>query len=664
MAPVANRSSKKRPAPSHAGPATKKPHLAKAKAPPPDKKRSRPITATVRDDSGSESGLDEEGEFGEDGDEEKMIEEDQMNIDPKPEKVQTGQSARESHKIQRELLTQRRAAKPHSDLLTNAKRIWLDARQKNIPTDQRQKHIKELMNVIRGKVKDIVFKHDASRIVQTVVKWGKQKERDEVAEELKGNFKTLAQSKYSKFLVTKLVRLCPNHRPSILLEFQGSVVRLLLHREASSVIADAYELYANAYERSILLRDFYGKEARLFSVTSGSDVDREMAKKGLKGVLEAAVGAESKKRILGEVKEGLVNIYNNSDKGAVTHAIVHHALWEYLREVEELEDEAEREKLRREMFETCQDVLVEMVHTRDGSRVVREFIARGTAKDRKQIMKLIKPHIERMCKDDEAQLVLFTALDVLDDTKLLTKSLISEITSHASTLCTTHQGRRALLYLILPRSRRHFTPAQTALLAETDEVKKGTSKKDDEVRREEVRKGGSEGLIRWIEESGVEVSRDTGGSLVVGDVMLFAEGDKTAATEALLRSLCTPYPSPDPSNPHPIDLPHISRLYKTLLQGGHFDHSTSIISRSLYFSPKEFASAFVKVVGEDVTVAMAKGGGGTFLVAELLERVRAEGSEDEKKLVKAWFGEGVVGEIERGDVKGKKVLLEKIQALR
>ena len=72
-----------------------------------------------------------------------------------------------------------------------------------------------------------------------------------------------------------------------------------------------------------------------------------------------------------------------------------------------------------------------MVHTKDGSRVVREFLAQGTAKvrhtflfrsrvpnhfpqDRKQIIKVIKPYIETMAKDEEAQLVLFTALDVIE----------------------------------------------------------------------------------------------------------------------------------------------------------------------------------------------------------------------------------------------------------
>jgi hypothetical protein len=67
-------------------------------------------------------------------------------------------------------------------------------------------------------------------------------------------------------------------------------------------------------------------------------------------------------------------------------------------ETKDCPEAAEGEKLWREMFEwqavlslfdiataeidprSCQDVLAEMVHTRDGSRVVREFIARGTAK--------------------------------------------------------------------------------------------------------------------------------------------------------------------------------------------------------------------------------------------------------------------------------------------
>jgi len=46
-----------------------------------------------------------------------------------------------------------------------------------------------------------------------------------------------------------------------------------------------------------------------------------------------------------------MNSVNNPDKGAITHAITHRALWEYLCAINETKDEPEREKLRREIFE-------------------------------------------------------------------------------------------------------------------------------------------------------------------------------------------------------------------------------------------------------------------------------------------------------------------------
>lgn len=56
------------------------------------------------------------------------------------------------------------------------------------------------MSVIRGNVKDIVFKYNSRIIVQTIVRHGGQKERDEIAAELKGRYKQLAQDRLSKVL--------------------------------------------------------------------------------------------------------------------------------------------------------------------------------------------------------------------------------------------------------------------------------------------------------------------------------------------------------------------------------------------------------------------------------------------------------------------------------
>ncbi|KAG6884585.1 hypothetical protein C0993_009787 [Termitomyces sp. T159_Od127] len=664
---------KKRQARTQAGPKPKKVQLEKPAAA--EKHRSRPVTAPV---SSAEASGDSNDEFDDlegdnddfvdmdDVDDETMPEDASESAATKPIQPKDPNASRESHKAQKALHEQRRAAKPHSSLLSDAKRVWSLARQKNIPTAERQKHIQDLMNVIRGKVKEIVFKHDASRIVQTVVKYGRQKERDEVAQELKGQYKELAQNKYSKFLITKLIRLCPAHRPTILTEFQGNVLRLLLHREATSVLADAFELYTNAYERTILLRDFYGKETVLFTTSGGSDEEKEKAKKGLRGVLEGT-DVERRRRVLNALKENLCTIFNNPDKGAVTHAVVHRALWEYLSALNDVSDETEREKLRREMFETCQEVLAEMVHTKDGSRVVREFLAYGTAKDRKQILKVLKPHIERMCLDDDAQMVLFTALDVIDDTKLASKSLIAEMTGPAKNLLVSPQGRRALFYLLVPRTRRHFTPVQIALLAETDEIRSRTSKKEPEAREEEVRKYASEALLSWLEQNTASIIKEPGGSLVAAEIMLFADGDKTPASQSLLRAISTSYPSIDPSSPHPIDLPHTSRLYKTLLQGGHFNHTSKSVDLAPHWDASLFAKELVKVVGKDIVVGMCTlgEGNGAFVVAEMCEALIRDGekSGEVRKEVKGWFGDEVREAVEGGQAKGRKVLLEKIASL-
>ena len=47
-------------------------------------------------------------------------------------------------------------------------------------------------------------------------------------------------------------------------------------------------------------------------------------------------------------------------------------------------------KIEIEAFRSCEESLAEMVHTRDGSRAVREFVARGSAKVSHCMLALVK----------------------------------------------------------------------------------------------------------------------------------------------------------------------------------------------------------------------------------------------------------------------------------
>jgi len=51
-----------------------------------------------------------------------------------------------------------------------------------------------------------------------------------------------------------------------------------------------------------------------------------------------------------------------------------------------------------------------------------------------------------------------------------------------------------------------------------------TSKKEPQSRESEVRRFASEALITWVQENGAILVREPSGTLVVVDVMLFAEG--------------------------------------------------------------------------------------------------------------------------------------------
>ena len=83
------------------------------------------------------------------------------------------------------------------------------------------------------------------------------------------------------------------------------------------------------------------------------------------------------------------------------------------------------------------------------------------------------------------------------------------------------------------------------------------------------------------------------------------------------------------------------------------------------FAPEAFASAFLAQVPEGVIREMARGDG-AFIVAELIERVRAEGSEEDRARLVEVFGKAgreVRKEVESGQPRGWNVLVKKLELI-
>lgn len=115
-------------------------------------------------------------------------------------------NSREAHQKQKALAKERKNAKPNADVIERSKKLWEKLRLKShIEKDERKELVKELFEIITGRVKDFVFKHDSVRVIQTAIKYSTMEQRRMIARELKGEFKILSEGKYSKFLIAKLV---------------------------------------------------------------------------------------------------------------------------------------------------------------------------------------------------------------------------------------------------------------------------------------------------------------------------------------------------------------------------------------------------------------------------------------------------------------------------
>ena len=147
--------------------------------------------------------------------------------------------------------------------------------------------------------------------------------------------------------------------------------------------------------------------------------------------------------------------------------------------------------------------------------------------------------------------------------------------------------------------------------------------------------------------------------MVSPDLVSLINLDKTKAMQTLASLLNETYPSPSDDRLHVVDVPHAGRMYKTLLQGGHFSHATHGIMTvpGNLFSPMQFSRAWMKGVDHDRTKKLALGGG-AFVVASLVERVWKDGDEKERKDIMGWFDEAFLKDLRGSEVKGKKVLLD------
>ncbi|WBW75127.1 pumilio family RNA-binding protein Puf6 [Schizosaccharomyces osmophilus] len=518
-----------------------------------------PISSDSEIDEDNNVAEESEGEGGDEftgfEDEDELDNEEE---DGEEKSEESKKKSKDAHANQKKLQKDRKASKPFADVSTKAKTLWDKLRQKgSIKADERKTLVSELFDMIKSNVKQIVFKHDMSRVIQTCVKYGSKQQREIIASELSGSFVELCKSPYGKYLAVKLFKYgTPKMKEGALGELYGHVTKLIRHREAAYVVEDIFREYTNLQQQTALICEFYGPEFQVFKErTQDMHIDKILQEHPEK---RASVMNNLWKTIEGSIA-----------KGSIGFTMVHRAMLEFIQHASSNE--------AKDLLLATKEQIYEFVHTRDGSQVAMKLFAIANAKDRKAMLKVLRPYFVETAKDSYGHLVLVTALDCTDDTIMTGKLLQAEFENELIKLSVHKFSRRVLLYVLVGwEDARYFSKENRTMLASLEPLKAATSKKDPAVRRNELKAAIGPMLLNVISNAAGELLAESLSSQVVVDTLLTVPGDKESAVNAVLRA----FEGNPADETHLVHQIHCSRALKTLVQNGHWNGTEKRVVKS------------------------------------------------------------------------------------
>lgn len=590
-------------------------------------------------------------------------------------------SSAEAHAKQRALAKERRASKPNADAIQRTKKIWERLRRKShVPLEERRQLTGELFDIITGRVHEFCFKHDSVRVIQCAHKYANKTQRKNIANELRGHMRELAESKYGKFLVERIVQEGDQEtRDAIIPEFYGHVRHLINHPVASWLVDDVYRQIAKPEQKACMLREWYGAEFALFHRNPAAKVAATVTNDDtadLKTILER--NPEKRKPIL----QYLLDLINSLIQKKMTgFTMLHDAMLQYflVQHAESAEQKEFMEIMKGDIDPDVEggggELFRNMAFTKGGSRLLCLVLAYETPKGRKTIIRVFKDYIETMAFDNYAKMVLVVALDVPDDTKMSAKAILPELLGANMTneeekldrleaIITSLNARWPILYPMAGTAKWLCKDNEKALLDEVNQIRKTTSKKAPETRSKEIIDSMAPTLLDFIAQRADRLIKTSFGCQFITEALLTTTtSSENNAAKTAIAELAAGDPN---AEDHPARDPATTRMLKALVAGGTFDPETRTVNLA---EPRlEFGELlYAQIKGHVVDWAC---GDSSFVIVAFLEsddvdaNVPAEITQKlkktQKQLQKAADGKAAKDGEEVKANKGAKLLLEKL----
>ncbi|XP_018558050.1 pumilio homolog 3 [Lates calcarifer] len=396
-------------------------------------------------------------------------------------------------------------------IICQCKQVWGDLRRKKCDNELRTKLMKDLHDLIRGKIKQMAFAHDSVRVLQCFIQFGSHEQRQEVFAELKDDIIGLCKSQYGRHVVKKLLMYGNKELLAAVMQtFKGHVRPMLRHAAASSIIEYAYNDKAVLAQRLMLTEELYGNTFTVCKSSVCNTIEKV-----------AEMNPDKLNNIIDEMKQILTPMAQKEQ--VIKHSLVHKVFLDFFL--------LAPDKQRTEMIESIRESVVYMAHTHDGARVAMHCLWHGTAKDRKIIIKTMKTYMVKFATGEFGHLVLLAIFDCVDDTKLVKQAVLSEILSSLDEVIGNKYGKKVLLYLLSPRDPAHLLPEIIKVLEQGDG--NAHSKKDSATRRKELLEVVSPPLLEHLRENAGTMALDKATSVTISDILASACGDLRPAMTAV-----------------------------------------------------------------------------------------------------------------------------------
>jgi hypothetical protein len=140
------------------------------------------------------------------------------------------------------------------------KQIWNKIREKSASKETRANLVNNILQIIQNHIVEITLRHDASRIIQTVIQFGNDRQREMVLNELLPKFYEIAKSPYGHFTILKMITYgnTPEFMKKICQGLKHHFVSLGIHSIGARTVETVLQLYSSSYTKH-LKAEYYGK---------------------------------------------------------------------------------------------------------------------------------------------------------------------------------------------------------------------------------------------------------------------------------------------------------------------------------------------------------------------------------------------------------------------